>query len=538
MIKQQNGKADYFLILFSFLLIIPAYFINLGMMPFILDESTRAIVALEMMHSDNYVVPTINGEFYYNKPPLFNWILIGFIKITGSTSEWVFRLPVLISLFLFALTIYSTQKRELGRKIAFLSAIALLTCGRILIYDSLKGLIDISFSWLIYLMFWFIWRYSKEQKWDRMYLSVWLITLVAFMLKGLPALVFLGISLLSFALLEKSFRKLFMPSNFLGALIFILGVGAYFYLYHRQNSMENYFQALFSESTKRTFLENPGIRTLKHIVSFPFEYIYHFLPWTVFVLSLFSRTRIRMALQNRFTRFLAVMFLSNIFIYWVSPAIYARYLFMFVPLLSGITFFAWSSADKSLWTERYILNPLLYLMVPAIFILIAISPFLGDPAIYDYFWLKYFTLVLLGGIPVFFLLRYRLSPVIPLLAALLVMRIAFNLFVLPDRLKEGRDEYRKRGAMVAGELSRGSEVFLLGDTRIKHISTFYFMTSSGMPLKRWKQEPVPGKLYIIEREKGFLYPPHRTLFVFETEVYDIKLALVEFAHPGGELADP
>lgn len=538
MIKQQSAKADYFLILFSFLLIIPAYFINLGMMPFILDESTRAIVALEMMHSDNYIVPTINGEFYYNKPPLFNWILISFIKITGSTGEWVFRLPVLISLFLFALTIYSTQKRELGRKIAFLSAIALLTCGRILIYDSLKGLIDISFSWLIYLMFWFIWRYSQEQRWNRMYLSVWLITLIAFMLKGLPALVFLGISLLSFALLEKSFRKLFLPSNFLGALIFILGLGAYFYLYHRQNSMENYFQALFSESTKRTFLENPGIRTLKHIVSFPFEYIYHFLPWTVFTLSLLHRNRIRMVLQNRFTRFLAVMFISNIFIYWVSPAIYARYLFMFIPLLSGITFFVWSSADKSLWTEKYILNPLLYLMVPAIFILIVISPVLGDPAIYDYFWLKYFTLVLLGGIPVFFLLRYRLSPVIPLLAALLVMRIAFNLFVLPDRLKEGRDEYRKRGAMVAGELSRGSEVFLLGDTRIKHISTFYFMTSSGMPLKRWKQEPVPGKLYIIEREKGFLYPPHRTLFVFETEVYDIKLALVEFARPEDELADP
>ena len=525
---KQPDKAVFFLLIYALILLIPAYFIHLGMMPFILDESTRAIVALEMIHNDNYIIPTINGEFYYNKPPLFNWILIAFVKLTGSQSEFIFRLPVVLSLFFFALTIYLTQRKELGKKVAFFSAIALLTCGRILIYDSMKGLLDINFSWLIYLMIWLIWYYSKKEKWYHLFIFVWIITTLAFLMKGLPALVFLGISLVTWFLAIKDIRRLFKLPNILGFLVFLVLVGAYFYAYHRSNNLENFFSALYSESAKRTFLENPLWKNIKHFITFPFEFIYHFLPWSIFVLSLFSAERIKIIRTNPFTRFLSLMFLGNIIIYWLSPAIYARYLFMFVPLLSGVVFYAYIKAENEIFTERYIVKPALVLFMFTIVILISLSPWFADISIYKFFWLKYGILLVLGFIPMVLFMRHKLNLILPLFVLLLVMRLAFNLYILPDRLQSGRDDYQKRGAITAGELTRGREVYLLEDTRIKHISTFYFMVANGNPLKRWKEAPVPGKVYIIEKAKASLYPAHKTLFIFETEVYGIKLALVEF----------
>lgn len=74
MIEKVKNNIVYIII---FTLLIPALFINLGKMPLSSDEPTRSVVALEMNLSGNYVTPTINGDYYYNKPPLYNWILAG-----------------------------------------------------------------------------------------------------------------------------------------------------------------------------------------------------------------------------------------------------------------------------------------------------------------------------------------------------------------------------------------------------------------------------------------------------------------------------
>jgi 4-amino-4-deoxy-L-arabinose transferase-like glycosyltransferase len=46
------------------------------------EEPRRAIVAMEMDITGEYVVPKINGWNYYNKPPLFNWVLAGLFQIS------------------------------------------------------------------------------------------------------------------------------------------------------------------------------------------------------------------------------------------------------------------------------------------------------------------------------------------------------------------------------------------------------------------------------------------------------------------------
>ncbi|MGC9342337.1 MAG: ArnT family glycosyltransferase, partial [Bacteroidales bacterium] len=500
---------------------------NLGLMPFILDEATRANVALEMLYSGNFTVPTINGEFYYNKPPLFNWIQLLFVQITGSNNELVFRLPTVLSLVFFSLTIYITQKKEAGRNVALFSALAFLTCGRILLYDSFHGLIDISFSWVIYLMFWYIYSYGRRKEYFNLFMVVYLLATIGFMMKGLPALVFLGISLLVYFIYQGEFKKLFSLEHLAGFALLLVIIGMYLYAYSRYNTLDNYFQTLWSESSKRTFIDNSLWESIKHLFLFPLDFLYHFLPWTLFLfLFLFKGAR-KTILQDEFGKFSLIIFIFNILVYWLSPAIYPRYLFMFLPLGFYVIFFALFNSDNSERYRMYTERILKYFILILILLILAI-PFIASREIYEHFYLKYFLVLLLSA-PVFYLVMYsKVSRILIFVGVLLVSRIAFNWFVLPDRIENGTDLYQKNGALVAAELSGSKPLYLLGDTRIHHASTYYIMKTRKQVLRRWYEEPRNNHLYIVEQENLKALPEHEVIFTFETRIEALKLCLVRF----------
>jgi 4-amino-4-deoxy-L-arabinose transferase-like glycosyltransferase len=62
------------------LLILLALFGGLGIMDLRGEEPRRALVAWEMIRQANYLQPTIQGLPYYNKPPVFNWVVAVFFQ--------------------------------------------------------------------------------------------------------------------------------------------------------------------------------------------------------------------------------------------------------------------------------------------------------------------------------------------------------------------------------------------------------------------------------------------------------------------------
>ena len=125
--------ADNRLYILILVLFIPASTINLGLLTFIDDEAIRALVALEMDLSGNWITPTLHGEYYYNKPPLFNWLLSLFFPWMGY-NEFTSRLVNVLCLWGFTATIFGLLRKEMGSKQAFLIALATFTCGRILFF--------------------------------------------------------------------------------------------------------------------------------------------------------------------------------------------------------------------------------------------------------------------------------------------------------------------------------------------------------------------------------------------------------------------
>ncbi len=480
-------------------LCVPALLINLGLLALIDDESIRALVALEMKLSGNYIVPTLHGAFYYNKPPLYNWLLLLFFELSGSVNEWTARIPTVLFLMGYAGTVFYFFRRHFSFHIAFLNAFFLITCGRILFYDSMLGLIDTCFSWVVFTSFMVLYHQGERQNWGRLFLLTYLLTAVGFMMKGLPAVVFQGISLLTWLAYKRQFMRLFSWQHIASGLLFLAIVGSYYWAYAQYHALDEVFYNLFNESSKRTVVQFGWGETLLHFFSFPFEMIYHFLPWTVMVIYFFKKGSWDRIRQHPFIVFNLLIFIANILIYWTSPQVYARYLLMFIPLIfsSFLYLHEWHREEKT-WQYKAIHYLLLAFCVVSL-IGAFVPPFWDRLAIVPQRWLK--SLVLGFSLLALTLVYWRWASMRLLTAILvfLVFRIGFNWFVLPDRVREDFGSLCRESSLEMGAQFAAYPLYVhpVSFPLMQTTNSFYLTKARGQIIEKAPPDIPKDAYYII-----------------------------------------
>ena len=345
-------------------LLVPALFSHLGYLPLDTDsdEPRRALVALEMLLSGDYLTPTLNGIPYFNKPPLYNWLIALSYRLFGSYSSFALRFPMAVSLLGYALTVYIVVRRHAGagrlsQAIAFATALMLITNIRVWLYDSLLGLIDITFSWVTYTAFILVYHYDRQKRYKLLYVTTYTLTAIGFLMKGLPSVVFQGLTLMAWFGYQRNKRAFFHPAHLLGLAVFAGITGAYYAAYFSRNAipLATVFGTLFQESAKRTVIQFGIGETLLHLITFPFEMQYRYAPWLLLMLLLVQK-RVRTYLTaNPFVGFCALVFMVNFVVYWSSPQVYARYLLMLLPLLfTVLAYLYYVYSDPSMWQRRVI----------------------------------------------------------------------------------------------------------------------------------------------------------------------------------------
>ncbi len=496
--KPMSFSTKILLALFVVLLL-PALLINLGLMSFIDDEGIRSLVALEMRLSGNYMAPTMNGEWYYNKPPLFNWILLGYYQVFGVWEEWVPRLATVVSLLGYAGTIYYFFRKHGSVRMALVNAMAFITCGRVLLWDSQLGLIDITFSWVTFLSFMALYHAFEKKRWWTLFLLTYLLTAVGFMMKGLPSVVFQGLTLSAWFAYKRAWRPFFSLAHVAGGLLAMALIGLYYWQYSHYHRLDEILLTLFSESSKRTVAEYGWWKTILHLFTFPFEMVYHFLPWSLGILLVFHRKVWAWLREDPFVFFLFLVFAVNIVLYWTSVGVYPRYLLMHAPLLFGVFFYLLEkhSAEKSLHarTLEAIWGGLLVLFFAA-----SLLPLFWDRLqLTEGYWWKGGLLAAMMGALVAAYWRWREDRIFVLLLALLVFRLGFNWFVLPDRHREDWGTVCKEKAVdLATLLKAEPRLFIYKDTGMTISSSFYFTAVRQRILERKYSGFEEGDLIIID----------------------------------------
>lgn len=524
-------KNPWFFYALAVAMLFPALLWHLGYLAinFPTDEPTRAIVALEMMISNNYFTPTINGEFYYNKPPLYNWIIIAFYKMTGNFSEFTLRLPVIIGLLLFGLTIFFSVKRHFGFKQAFIVAMLFITSGRILFWDSFLGLIDITFSWLVYASFMSIFYFHERKQYLALFLVSYALTAITFLMKGLPSLVFQAITLLIFFTYKKEFLKLFSWKHFAGIGLLILMVGWYYFMYTQHNSLDRVFTTLFSESEKRTIINYGWERFITHLFTFPVEMFYHFFPWSILVIFFFNRQFHATVKAHPFLQFNFYVFIFNIIIYWTSPETYPRYIFMlFPPVFTVLTYMYFNDLKingiKSRIVEYFLGTVIALGMVVAI-----LMPVLKQTGWVDQAWLKGVVMFVVLELLFWIYIKLKEQRLVIFVVAMLMLRIGFDWFIVPPR-HEGF-EVHKTGALEAARVTGDANLYIYGDSETEHATTFY-ITLGKMQLLKHKYEGFNTTDYYYLDPRLLPEDAYETVYDFNLYRHDQPIKIVKLKPEG------
>lgn len=492
-------NRHHFWLLFAIMaLLLPALTINLSMPVMIDDEGIRSLVALEMQLSGNYITPTLHGEYYYKKPPLFNWFLVLSFQMFKVHNEWSARMPTVICLLGYATTVFFVYRRHLGSSKAMLLSLLLITCGRILFWDSMLALIDICFSWVVFSQFMIMYYFLRKDRWQELFLWSYFFTAVAFLLKGLPAVVFQAITLMVLFGYKKAWRRVYSLPHVLGGLIFLSMIGVYYGAYHQYNSLENIFSTLFNESSQRTVVKYGLGQTLRHLVSFPFEMVYHFLPWSLLVVYFFSKGVYSYLKSNEFIFINLLFFVANIVVYWTSPEVYPRYLLMFVPLLFAIFLFLQSRHELE---KTWQFVGLQWIFGSAILLgaILAWLPFfLERTQQVPNLAIKTICLATSATILLVLYIRWPTQRMWTIVLFLLILRIEFNWFVIPDRNANDFGALCRESAISAGQRFSDEPLFLFRNSSMQFTSSFYLTGARGKIIKYKRGRLNPGDLIIVD----------------------------------------
>lgn len=90
------------------------------------DEPRYAGTALEMLKSNNWIIPQFNFQNRFDKPVLFYWLIALSYKLFG-VSDFTGRLPSALCATLCVLFTWYVTKFFFGKRVSFLSVIILIT---------------------------------------------------------------------------------------------------------------------------------------------------------------------------------------------------------------------------------------------------------------------------------------------------------------------------------------------------------------------------------------------------------------------------
>ena len=291
-------RCKWFLLVIIPLLWAAAYLPALGTRPLRLEEGRRATPAREMLQSGNYVVPTLYGEPYLNKPPLFFWLVASASSMTGGVNEWSDRLPSVIAVLLCAFIVARFAAREIPREtrlmgaLFFLSSIAVLDKGALGEIESAVSLFVFAASAAWYA------GYSRD---TRQHLGSWAITGVllglAMLTKGPPAVLQFYLPLIVFLLWQRDIRRLFSLGHLLCIVLIATPIAGWVYAIYSSNpgafhaTIDNWLGQMGVKmvgqlSATKTITAATRQDLFDHYVYFPLQAFQMILPWGLVLLAL------------------------------------------------------------------------------------------------------------------------------------------------------------------------------------------------------------------------------------------------------------
>ena len=202
-----------------------AYFWGIGSYPLMdVDETRYVSMARDMFFSKDYLTLYLNGEYFFEKPPLYFWSECLSFGFFGKINEFTSRFPCALYALILTFGVYFTGKKVVSTKFGLISALVLATSFEFTML-SRYAILDIVVTSLIGLsvLFGFLTQFVQEQNKKYFWWLFYIFSGLAVMAKGIPGFVIPFGVMFFVTLFNKTFKQCFKPLYMIpGIILFLL----------------------------------------------------------------------------------------------------------------------------------------------------------------------------------------------------------------------------------------------------------------------------------------------------------------------------
>lgn len=192
------------------------------------DEPVYAETAREMIETGDFLSPRIFGDYWYDKPPMYYWMVAIAFQIFGD-GEFAARFPAALMGGLTSIMMYFSVTKLFNERAGFWASMILTTCIQFF-YLSKAAVTDTS---LLFFMTAALLSFLHKRYW-LMYICMGLATVV----KGPIGIVFPGTIIFLYLLFMGQLREILRMHVFRGLLVYFLVAAPWYYLMYTVHGME------------------------------------------------------------------------------------------------------------------------------------------------------------------------------------------------------------------------------------------------------------------------------------------------------------
>ena len=418
------------------------FFTGLGARDFWAPVEPRyAEIARIMFAKGEWIVPTVNGDLYTDKPILYFWLVLIASKIAGAVNEWTVRLPAALGGIGFVLTTYLIGRDFYNPRVGLVAAAVLATSVRV-IWEARWAHIDMVFGLFFLLTIFFGARSLLHKGSKNEVLLAYVFMALAVLSKGLIGVVLPALVLTVFIIVRRDWRVLIEARLALGVPIFLLIAAPWFYWVSSVTDGKWLADFIYVHHIQR-YTDGNGHRKsfYYYLTTLPVD----FMPWTTFAIpAVFAYFPYRQIRQQAHSLFFFLCFAVVFLFFSISDTKRDLYL---LPLLPSLALFLGNYVDDL--TEGRLPRSTLYRWLGQLFFGAAAIAGLALPVVLwftrpEIFWLSLpAAMVLTMGAILTVLFIRRHQPLKAVASAALLMTsvmLCVSLSILPyvDRLKSPR----------------------------------------------------------------------------------------------------
>lgn len=268
------------------------FFHNIGTYSLMdVDETRYVAMARDMFNSKDFMTLYLNGEYFFEKPPLYFWQeCLSFALWGGKINEWTARFPVALLGFIFSFVVYGLSRIYISRRFGVFTSLIIATSLEFIMLAK-YAILDIVLTFYIglALVAYFTVYFCKENHKKYFWWAFYVFSGLAVMAKGIPGIAIPFGTVFFTSILAKKFKDIFKPIYIIpGFILFCLIVLPWHILMFKIHN-PLFFNEYIVKHHLHRFLNTPHNEIGRKQ---PFYYyfivvLWGFIPWVFSMIAVF-----------------------------------------------------------------------------------------------------------------------------------------------------------------------------------------------------------------------------------------------------------